>query len=394
MTAPIPFLDLGAAHSDLRTELVSVFEAALDSSQFIGGRVVQTFEEHFANFCTSAFCVGVSSGTDALRFALMASGIGPGDTVITVPMTFIATAEAISQAGARPDFVDIDDGTYTMDPAQLRDYLENRCTRDRSTGRAVSRRTGTAVTAVVPVHLYGQVADMDRISEIAEEFRLTVVEDACQAHGAEYFSRRENRWRTAGSIGRAAAFSFYPGKNLGACGEGGAITTDDPDLAHYCRLLRDHGQSKKYQHDIEGYNGRLDAIQAGILDIKLRHLAKWNDQRRENARRYGDLFAVADGSLTLPHEPSWSRAVYHLYVVQVTNRDALQAKLAADGIGTGIHYPVPLHLLTAYASLGFQRGDFPVAESLGARALSLPMFPTLSADQQAIVADAVHRHAG
>jgi dTDP-4-amino-4,6-dideoxygalactose transaminase len=394
MTAPIPFLDLAAAHSDLRTELVSVFEAALDSSHFIGGHVVQMFEEDFATFCTSAFCVGVSSGTDALRFALIASGIRPGDTVITVPMTFIATAEAISQAGARPDFVDIDAGTYTMDPAHLRDYLENRCTRDPSTGRVVSRRTGTAVSAVVPVHLYGQVADMDRISEIADEFGLTIVEDACQAHGAEYFSRRDNRWRTAGSIGRAAAFSFYPGKNLGACGEGGAVTTNDPDVAHYCRLLRDHGQSKKYHHDIEGYNGRLDAIQAGILSVKLRHLAKWNDQRRENARRYSDLFTIPEASLKLPPEPSWSRAVYHLYVVQVANRDALQAKLAADGIGMGIHYPVPLHLLTAYAGLGFQRGDFPVAESLGSRALSLPMFPSLNEDQQRVVVTAIERHIG
>ena len=261
--------------------------------------------------------MGVASGTDALRFALMAAGVRSGDIVITVPNTFIATTEAISQAGARPDFVDIDERTYTMDPTKLRQYLETKCTWDMKSKRAFHKETGCPVTAVVPVHLYGQMADMDPILELAAQYNLKVIEDACQAQGAEYFSQRDNRWRKAGSVGHAAAFSFYPGKNLGACGEAGGITTDDEQLAQTCRLLRDHGQSKKYYHDIEGYNGRLDAIQAGFLRVKLRHLKKWNTQRRELAERYGKLFADAEEAVTLPHQPEWSRSVFHLYVIQV-----------------------------------------------------------------------------
>src|SRR2546428_265241 len=228
----------------------------------------------------------MASGTDALRLALVAAGVQSGDTVVTVPLTFIATTEAISQAGARPDFVDIDERTYTMDPEKLRDYLETECTPNSETGRVVSKRTGSPVTAVILVHLYGQMADMDPILDLATQYNLVVMEDACQAHGAEYFSKNEGRWRKAGSMGRAAAFSFYPGKNLGACGEAGAITTDDEQLARRCQMLRDHGQSRKYFHAFEGYNGRLDAIQAGVLRVKVPHLAKWNDRRSKNARRY------------------------------------------------------------------------------------------------------------
>src|SRR5207245_4225302 len=262
---------------------------ALDTAGFVGGPVVQAFERDFAAFCQAQFCVGMASGTDALRCALVAAGAQPGDTVATVPLTFIATTEAISQAGARPDFVDIEERTYTMDPEKLRAYLETECTPDSQTDHAVSKRTGGPVTAVIPVHLYGQMADMDPILDLAAQYNLIVVEDACQAHGAEYLSKRANGWRKAGSMGHAAAFSFYPGKNLGACGEAGAITTDDEQLARRCQMLRDHGQSRKYFHDFEGYNGRLDAIQAGILCAKLRYLAEWNDRRRENARRYDEL---------------------------------------------------------------------------------------------------------
>jgi len=246
----------------------------------------------------------------------------------------------------------------------------------------VSKRTGGPVTAVIPVHLYGQMADMDPILELAARYDLIVIEDACQAHGAEYLSKKEDRWRKAGSMGHAAAFSFYPGKNLGACGEAGAVTTDDERLARRCQMLRDHGQSKKYFHDIEGYNGRLDAIQAGILRAKLRHLAKWNEQRRQRARGYDELFANADGTVILPHVPSWSRPVYHLYAVRVAERELLQKDLAAAGIGTGIHYPIPLHLAKAYEALGFRHGDFPVAEQAASQVLSLPMFPGLSLEQQ------------
>src|SRR3989442_12451155 len=382
----VPFLDLVTVHRELREELRSVFDTALDTAGFIGRPAVQEFERDFAAFCESQFCVGMASGTDALRLALVAAGVRPGDTVVTVPLTFIATTEAISQAGARPDFVDIDERTYTMDPEKLRAYLETECTPNPETGRVVSKRSGGPVTAVIPVHLYGQMADMDPILELAARYDLIVIEDACQAHGAEYLSKKEDRWRKAGSMGHAAAFSFYPGKNLGACGEAGAITTDDEQLARRCQMLRDHGQSRKYIHDVEGYNGRLDAIQAGLLRVKLRHLAKWNDQRRELARGYDELFGDTDSPIKPPFVPSWSRPVYHLYVVRAGDRERLQADLSAAGIGTGIHYPIPLHLLMAYTALGFRAGDFPTSEQAAAHVLSLPMFPELSLEQQRHIA--------
>jgi len=382
----IPFLDLVTVHRELREELRAVFETALDSAAFIGGPMIQEFEREFAEFCETTFCVGMASGTDALRLALIAAGVKPGDTVVTVPLTFIATAEAISQVGARPDFVDIDDRSYTIDPDKLRAYLSTECTADSRTNHLVSRRTGGPVTAVVPVHLYGQMADMDPILDLASQYNLVVIEDACQAHGAQYYSNKEGRWRKAGSMGRAAAFSFYPGKNLGACGEAGAVTTDDEALARRCRMLRDHGQSRKYIHDVEGYNGRLDAIQAGLLRVKLRHLAKWNDQRRELARGYDELFGDTDSPIKPPFVPSWSRPVYHLYVVRAGDRERLQADLSAAGIGTGIHYPIPLHLLMAYTALGFRAGDFPTSEQAAAHVLSLPMFPELSLEQQRHIA--------
>ena len=380
--AKIPFLDLITVHRELRGELRSVFEIALDTAGFIGGPMVEEFEREFAEFCETRLCIGMASGTDGVRFALIAGGVQPGDTVVTVPFTFFATTEAISQACARFDFVDIDERTYTMDPERLRDYLETQCTRDSKTGRVISKRTGGPVTAVVPVHLYGQMADMDPILELAARYNLVVIEDACQAHGAEYFSNREGRWRKAGSIGRASAFSFYPGKNLGACGEAGAVTTDDERVARSCSMLRDHGQSRKYAHDLEGYNGRLDAIQAGLLRAKLRHLAKWNEERREAARIYDELFAEAAGGIVPPHVPSWSRPVYHLYVVRVADRERVQKDMAAAGVATGIHYPIPLHLVKAYETQGFRQGDFPVTEQAANQVLSLPMFPGLSPEQQ------------
>ena len=378
----VPFLDLVMVHRGLQDEFVDVLKTALSTAGFIGGPMVKGFEEDFAQFCESRFCVGVGSGTDALRFALIAVGVRSGDIVVTVPNTFIATTEAISQTSARPDFVDIDERTYNMDPGKLRQYLEKECSWDSGAKRAFHKQTGCPVTAVVPVHLYGQMADMDPILDLAAQFNLKVIEDACQAHGAEYFSKKENRWRKAGSMGHAAAFSFYPGKNLGACGEAGAITTDDELLAEVCGLLRDHGQSKKYFHDIEGYNGRLDAIQAGFLRAKLRHLKKWNSQRREIAENYNRLLTGSEGVVTLPHQPAWSRSVFHLYVVQVADRIQLQKKLDEAGIGTGIHYPVALHLAKAYEGMGFRVGDFPVTENAASHILSFPMFPELTAHQQ------------
>jgi dTDP-4-amino-4,6-dideoxygalactose transaminase len=390
----IPFLDLVSPHMELRHELQCVFEEALASAMFIGGAVVGGFEEEFAAFCGTEFCAGVSSGTAALRYALVAAGVQPGDSVITVPNTFIATAEAITQAGALPEFVDVEEGTYNMDPGRLREYLHRKCDPGAITGRPISRRSRRPVTAVVPVHLYGQIADMDAIQEIAEASGLIVVEDACQAHGAEYFSHKDKTWKRAGSIGRAAAFSFYPGKNLGACGEGGAVVTNDERIIKKVKLIRDHGQARKYYHEIEGDNGRLDAIQAGILRVKLRRLAEWNRQRRECAALYGDLLAPVKQDVVLPVEPSWSRAVYHLYVVRHRDRFGLQAHLSIKGIGSAIHYPIPLHLQKAYRRLGYVEGDFPVSEKVSSQILSLPMYAQLQLDQQHRVANAVAEFVG
>jgi dTDP-4-amino-4,6-dideoxygalactose transaminase/acetyltransferase-like isoleucine patch superfamily enzyme len=383
----VPFLDLVAPHLELEQELVSAFRHSLRTAGFVGGAVVGEFEREFANACDASHAIAVSSGTDALRFALMACGIEPGDVVLTVPHTFIATTEAISQAGATPEFVDIDEDTYNMSAGRLEQFLEEQCTRDKS-GRLISLRSGRPVTAVVPVHLYGQMADMDRILGLAARYGLTVVEDACQAHGAEYFSKERNGWMKAGSMGRAAAFSFYPGKNLGACGEGGAVTTNDAEVAAKVKMLRDHGQVKKYYHDVEGYNGRLDAIQCAILLAKLPHLAAWNTGRRERAAEYGRLLAGVEG-IGLPHEPSWSRAVYHLYVIRTADREGMMEHLKSAGIGTGIHYPIPLHLQKAYAALNYGPGDFPVTERVAGEILSLPMFPQLTAQQQGRVVEEV-----
>src|SRR6266481_4553795 len=390
----IPFLELVAPHLELEQELVSVFRSALKTAGFVGGSMVDGFEREFAQFCGTQFCVGVASGTDALRFALIAAGVQRGDTVLTVPNTFAATTEAISQAGGWPDFVDIDGRTYNMDPQKLQDYLEAQCHVDRATGRLLNENTGRPVTAIVPVHLYGQTANMDSILELAEQHRLLVIEDACQAHGAEYFSSKQKRWRKAGSIGRAAAFSFYPGKNLGACGEAGALTTDDETIARCIRMLRDHGQAQKYYHDLEGYNSRLDAIQAGVLQVKLPYLAEWNRKRREVAVGYHQLLHPLAETIVPPYEPSSRKAVYHLYVIRSKDRERLQGHLAEASIGTGVHYPVALHLQKAYLGMGYKEGDFPIAEKAAAEVLSLPMYPQLRPEQQQRVAKEVFHFFG
>src|ERR1700730_1181602 len=379
-TEQIPFLDLVTPHRELEPELLSILQDILHSAGFVGGPKVEEFEREFAKFCGASHCVGVASGTDAVRFALTACGVKSGDVVVTVPHTFIATTEAISQAGARPDFVDIDERTYCMDPRKLEQYLEHQCSVDAKTGRLIHRKLQAPVTAVVPVHIYGQTADMDPILDLATKYNLIVIEDACQAHGAEYFSKKANAWRKAGSMGHAAAFSFYPGKNLGACGEAGAVTTDNEAMARTMRMLRDHGQAQKYYHQIEGYNGRLDALQAGFLTIKLRHLASWNRKRQEVAECYDQEFAAMDG-IVAPFSPDFARSVYHLYVVRVNQRDALQKHLTKAGIGTGIHYPVPLHLQEAYRHLQYASGSFPVCSQVASEILSFPMYPQLRIDQ-------------
>ena len=391
--AKVPFVDLVTLHRELEPELLEVCKRIIETAGFIGGPEVEGFETGFAEYCETKYCVGVNSGTDALRFALIAAGVQPGDIVLTVPNTFIATTEAISQAGARPDLVDIDPTTFNMDPEKLRKYLETRCALDSKMGRYVHKTLGKPVTAVVPVHLFGQMADMDPIMALAEQYKLIVVEDACQAHGAEYFSKKQNRWLKAGSVGRAAAFSFYPGKNLGACGEGGAITTNDQELARKSMVLRDHGSAKKYYHDVEGYNGRLDSMQAGMLRVKLKYLTRWNEQRRESARIYDRLLAPMEGSVVAPTQASYSKSVYHLYVVRTPFRDELQKHLSEAGVGTGIHYPVPVHLQRAYAAMGWKKDDFPVSENAADQILSLPMFAGLTSDQQKRVAESIAQFA-
>jgi dTDP-4-amino-4,6-dideoxygalactose transaminase len=398
----IPFLDLKTPHLELEEELVEVFRDCLRKASFVGGPQVQAFEEEFAQFCETKYCVAVNSGTDALRFALIAGGIGPGDEVITVPNTFIATTEAISQTGATIGFIDIDERTYNMDPNLLEDYLKSRQSQGVSR-KGLTRNSQLEASnknlhlaprashltaqpkAVLPVHLYGQPADMDSIQEIADRYGLIVIEDACQAHGALYYSGKEEKWRKCGSMGAAGCFSFYPGENLGACGEGGAVTTNDEGMAQKIRMLRDHGQGRKYYHEFEGYNGRLDAIQAGILRVKLWHLTDWNEKRRQNAFRYNELLQGADGMI-IPYEPSWAKAVYHLYIIRTRKRDELQKYLFENGIGTALHYPIPLHLQKAYIDLGYGEGDFPTTEKVASEILSLPMFPQITIDEQQYVA--------
>jgi dTDP-4-amino-4,6-dideoxygalactose transaminase len=370
----IPFVDLITPHVELEEQLIEAVRSCLRTGGFIGGPALTEFESEFAKFSGTEYCIGVSSGTDALRFALMAAGIGPGDIVVTVPNTFVATVEAIVQTGATTHFVDVDPKSFNMSPDALRKYLQ--------TGG------GKNVKAIIPVHLYGQMCDMDALMALAEEYGLMVFEDACQAHGSEYFSNARNSTLKAGSVGKAAAFSFYPGKNLGACGEAGAVTTNDEAIAQRIRMIRDHGQNKKYYHLVEGYNGRLDAIQAAMLRVKLPHLAEWNAKRREAAARYTELLGGVE-SLTTPYESNRSGSVYHLYVVKALERDQLQARLTEKNIGTGLHYPVPVHLQKGYAHLGFQLGDFPIAERLASEILSLPIYPQIQAEQQQQVTETI-----
>ncbi|MFO7557429.1 MAG: DegT/DnrJ/EryC1/StrS family aminotransferase [Desulfobacterales bacterium] len=352
----IPFLNLKIQYEQIKQEVLPMLTEAMENAAFIGGPQVMGFESEFAEFCESRHCVGVNSGTDALRFALMAAGVGPDDEVITVPNTFIATTEAISQVGAIPVFVDIRHDTYNIDVTKI--------------AEKITRKT----KAVIPVHLYGQVADMDPLLEISGQNNIVVIEDACQAHGALYRNKK------AGSSGIAGCFSFYPGKNLGAFGEGGAVVTQDETIARTIQMIRDHGQAKKYFHDMEGYNGRLDAIQAGVLRIKLKRLKEWNHARRKNAAYYNELLSDVP-AVTTPFEPGFAESVYHLYVILVDDRDSLQDFLSRKGVATGLHYPLPLHLQKAYAHLGYKEGSFPVTEEVSKRLLSLPMFPELEKTQ-------------
>ncbi|MBW8831852.1 MAG: DegT/DnrJ/EryC1/StrS family aminotransferase [Burkholderiales bacterium] len=359
----IPFIDLKAQYREVKEEVNAAIQGVLDTCQFTLGSEVLAFEQEFADYCSAKHGVGVNTGTSALHLALLAAGVGPGDEVITVPFTFVATISAIDYTGATPVLIDIDPVTFTMDAKALE--------------AAITERT----KAIIPVHLYGQSADMDPILEIAKRYGLTVIEDACQAHGAEYKGRR------AGSMGHMACFSFYPGKNLGAYGEGGMVVTDDPEFARTIRMLRDWGAEKKYHHVLKGYNFRMEGIQGAVLRVKLRRLEAWTEARRTAAAHYDRLFA-GSGVMT-PKAMSYARHVYHIYAIRTDHRQAWQEALLAQGIQTGIHYPTPVHLLPAFAELGYRAGQFPHSEQAARQVLSLPMFPELTQGQCEEVVSAI-----
>ncbi len=359
----IPFLDLKAQYSQVRDEVNAAIQGVLDSCQFTLGSEVEAFEQEFAAYCGASFGIGVNTGTSALHLALLAAGVGAGDEVITVPFTFVATVAAIRYTGATPVFVDIDPQTYTLDPAALE--------------AAITPRT----KVILPVHLYGQPADMGPILTLARRHGLVVIEDAAQAHGAEYRGQR------VGSLGDLACFSFYPGKNLGACGEAGIVVTDNPEYTRTLRMLRDWGAERKYHHVLLGFNYRMEGLQGAVLRVKLRHLEAWTEARRTAAAHYNQLFAGS--GVLAPEAMDWARHVYHIYAIRSPDRTRWQEALQAKGIQSGIHYPFPIHLLPAHADLGYQAGDFPQAERAAAEVLSLPMCPELSASQRQEVAEAV-----
>jgi dTDP-4-amino-4,6-dideoxygalactose transaminase len=360
----VPFVDLKAQYRTIKDEVRLAIDGIVEDAAFIGGKALRSFEDAFAAFCGAKHGIGVSSGTSALHLALDACGVGRGDEVITVPNTFIATTEAITHAGATIRFVDADPESYNLDPARLE--------------TAITPRT----KAIMPVHLFGQVADIDAILAIARPRGIKVVEDAAQAHGSAVNGRR------AGTLGDIAGFSFYPGKNLGAYGDGGFVTTQDDEMAKRVRLLLDHGRTTKYEHIAEGYNYRLDALQAAILAVKLRHLDRWNEARRRVARAYDERLAGIAG-LALPKEQAGRRHIYHIYAVRTETRDALRAHLEERGIASGVHYPIPLHLQPAYRHLGIPKGSFPVAERLAETFVSLPMYPEMEERQVDAVCAAV-----
>ena len=360
----IPFLDLKAQYFSIKAEIDRAVLGTLESGQFILGEEVSEFEREFAAYCGTQYAVAVNTGTSALHLALLAAGVGPGDEVITVPFTFVATVAAICYTGARPVFVDIDPATFTMDPAQL--------------DAAITPRT----KAIIPVHLYGQMADMQPILDIANRRNLAVIEDACQAHGAEYKGRR------AGSLGVSGCFSFYPGKNLGACGEGGIVVTSNAEHLRTIRMLRDWGQEKRYYHALKAYNYRMEALQGAVLRVKLRHLERWTEARRQVARWYSALLRE-NSAIELPRAADNRRHVYHIYAIRTADRMELQRALHSAAVQTGLHYPVPVHLQKAHQDLGYQPGDFPQSESAAREVLSLPIFPEMTSDQVERVAAAV-----
>ncbi len=363
----IPFVDLKTQYRSLKDEIDNAIAKILENSAFIGGAAVENFEREFARFCGAAHCVGVGNGTDAIYLTLKCLGIGAGDEVITAANSFIATSEAITQAGAQVVFCDIDPLTYLIDPEQI------------------ARNITPQTKAIIPVHLYGRVVDMDSISQIARQHKLFIIEDAAQAHGAVYGSKR------VGALGDAACFSFFPGKNLGAYGDGGGVVTNNPDLAKKVRMFKNHGRIGKYDHEFEGVNSRLDGLQAAVLAVKLRYLEEWSQKRLAHAELYNERLAGIN-DLVCPQIPTDSTHVFHLYVIRTTRRDDLKAYLGAKGIATGVHYPIALPNLQAYRYLGFTKEDFPIASKYQDTILSLPMFPELSEVQIDYVTSAIQSY--
>jgi dTDP-4-amino-4,6-dideoxygalactose transaminase len=361
----VPYLDLKAQYQSIKPEIDAAIARVLESCQFVLGSEVATFEQNFAAYCGTSECIALNSGTSALHLALLAAGVGPGDEVITVPFTFVATVAAVLYAGSRPVLVDIEPRSFTMDPAAME--------------KAITHRT----KAILPVHLYGQSADMDPIMDVARRRNLVVIEDAAQAHGAKY------KGRPVGSIGDMACFSFYPGKNLGAYGEGGAVTTNNPEYARTVRMLRDWGQDRKYHHVLRGYNYRMEGFQGAVLSVKLRHLDEWTEARRAVVQQYNELLVHSD--VEIPIEMEWAKHVYHVYTLRSSDRDRLQAALTAEGIQTGIHYSVPVHMQPAYTELGYPSGAFPQAEAAARQVLSLPLYPELTEDGVKRVVSAVQK---
>lgn len=363
----VPFLDLKSQYQQLKPEIDQAILAVIDSCAFINGPATKQFEKNFAAYCGANYAVGVGNGTDALHLAIRALGIGVGDEIITAPNTFIATTEAISLTGAKVVFVDIDPETYNIDVNKIEAKINSK------------------TRAIIPVHLFGQPADMEPIMTVAQKYELKVIEDACQAHGAWYDGKR------VGTLGDVACFSFYPGKNLGAYGDGGAVVTNDEKIARTVAMMADHGSLVKYEHSVEGINSRLDSIQGAILNVKLKYLDRWNEMRRHSAYIYNHWLKNVDGIIT-PIELENTQPVYHLYVIQAEDRDNLRNKLNAEGIGTGIHYPTALHEQPAYQYLGYKTGSFPIAERCTSRFLSLPMYPELTEPMIEVVCQAIKKY--
>jgi len=391
----IPLVDLKSQYEEIKGEIQEAIDRVLDSSAFILGEEVTKFEEEFAKFCNTEYAIGTSSGTSALHLALLSLGIGEGDEVITTPYTFTATVETIIHCKAKPIFVDINHKNYNIDVQKLEEFIKRKCKIKSKTGRSANRSeaeiptpfsslcrdrlSGKLIKAIIPVHLYGQPVDLDPILKLAKKYNLKVIEDACQAHGAEYKGKR------VGSIGDIGCFSFYPGKNLGAYGDGGMMVTNDEKFANKIRCLRDHGRREKYEHQMIGYNYRLDALQAAILRVKLKYLDEWNEKRRKNASIYNEL--LKDLGVGTPYEGEYARHVFHLYVIRTKRRDEVYKFLQEKGIACGIHYPFPLHLQKAYRYLGYKEGDFPVAEECAKEVLSLPIYPELKRTQIEYIAE-------